>query len=111
YFAEWPGDAGTVFMPANTLGLHVPAVGPEAFSGAAAEALAAWERSRRADDLRAAGVTYLLIDHNWWAGLSDDEQAVLADPAQYELVREWRVETVFVRLLRVREARSAATGQ
>lgn len=111
YFAEWPGDAGAVFMPANTLDLNVPAVGPEAFSGAAAEALAAWERSRRADDLRAAGVTYLLIDHNWWAGLSDDERAVLADPAQYEPVREWRVETVFVRLLRVREASSAATGQ
>ena len=35
-FAEWPGD-GDRFMPANTLGLHVPAVGPEAFSGAAAE--------------------------------------------------------------------------
>lgn len=111
YFAEWPGDAGTVFMPANTLDLNVPAVGPEAFSGAAAEALAAWERSRRADDLRAAGVDYLLVDHNWWAGLSDDERAALSDPAQYEPVREWRVETVFVRLLRVREASSAATGQ
>jgi len=111
YFAEWPGDAGTVFMPANTLDLNVPAVGPEAFSGAAAEALAAWERSRRADDLRAAGVDYLLVDHNWWAGLSDDERAALSDPAQYEPVREWRVDTVFVRLLRVREASSAATGQ
>ena len=111
YFAEWPGDAGTVFMPANTLDLNVPAVGPEAFSGAAAEALAAWERSRRADDLRAAGVDYLLVDHNWWAGLSDDERAVLADLAQYEPVREWRVDTVFVRLLRVREGSIAATGQ
>ncbi len=111
YFAEWPGDAGTVFMPANTLDLNVLAVGPEAFSGVAAEALAAWGRSRRADDLRAAGVDYLLVDHNWWAGLSEDERAVLADLAQYEPVREWRVETVFVRLLRVREGSSAATGQ
>ncbi len=111
YFAEWPGDAGTVFMPANTLDLNVLAVGPEAFSGVAAEALATWERSRRADDLRAAGVDYLLVDHNWWAGLSDDERAALSDPAQYEPVREWRVETVFVRLLRVREASSAVTGQ
>lgn len=111
YFAGWPDGAGTVFMPANTLGLNVPAVGPDAFSGAAADALAAWERARRAGDLRAAGVAYLLIDHNWWAGLSDGERAALSDPAQYEPVREWRVDTVFVRLLRVREADEAARAR
>jgi len=111
YFAGWPDGAGTVFMPANTLGLNVPAVGPDAFSGAAADAVAAWERSRRADDLRAAGAAYLLVDHNWWAGLGDGEQAALSDPAQYEPVREWRVDTVFVRLLRVRAAGEAARDQ
>ena len=108
FFADWPESAGTIFIPANTLGLNTPAVGPEAFSGAAAEALAAWERSRLPDDLRAAGVDYLLVDHAWWAGLSEAERAVLSDPAQYEPVREWRVEYVFVRLLRVGDTTGAA---
>lgn len=61
----------------------------------------AWRTSKSPCPLYEADIQYLYIDSEWRSWLSDEETAVLSDPANYELVREWSDPSSVIQIYRV----------
>ena len=105
-FADWTAAVGAdaqILLPANSYGFVTPpqVVSAELVGATNATALAAWEDSRLPEYLQSAGVTHLLVDSGWWSTLSETEQGVISNPANYELIQEWQVGPIFLRFYRV----------
>lgn len=66
--------------------------------------IADWRSSKAANALRAAGISYVLVDQAWWQYASPQDLAALQDPSQYELLHEWHKPRTgeFYRLYRVK---------
>jgi arabinofuranosyltransferase len=93
-----------VFMPVNSYGIGLPETIILA-NQLDTDALQQWQVTMQPEHLQAAGIGYVLVDSNWWQGLSVEQQAVFADPAAYALVEELQIGSIFLRLYRLAQTR------